>query len=168
MLTLRAKGWAHNTPWTGESNSPLCRAGAVLTLVIKFFYMAFQNSPLFSDAVCKLLSHSITGKSPHTLSVQLSSIFFNIRDNLQHEGEQTERATYGGFPQVAVSHWQNLIPNSCKTEVNMKTQKLPNLDRSLQIWVAEMSEEWQPLSVQCCVGCCHTLKPQTVQGRTQA
>lgn len=56
--------------------------GAVITLVIKFFYMTFQNSPLFSDAVCKLLSHGITRKAPYTLSAQLPSIIFNIRDNL--------------------------------------------------------------------------------------
>ena len=56
---------------------------AVVTLVIKFFYVTFQNSPLFSDAVCKLLSHGFTGKVPHTLSTQFPRVFFNIRDNLQ-------------------------------------------------------------------------------------
>jgi hypothetical protein len=55
---------------------------AVATLVIKFFNMAFQNSPLFSDAICKLFSHSLTGKVPHILSAEFSSIFFNIRNNL--------------------------------------------------------------------------------------
>lgn len=45
--------------------------------------MTFQNSPLFSDAVGKLLSHSFTGKVPHTLPTQFPSIFLSIRDNLQ-------------------------------------------------------------------------------------
>lgn len=45
--------------------------------------MTFQNSPLFPDAVGQLLSHSLTGKVPHTLSTQFPSIFFSIRDNLQ-------------------------------------------------------------------------------------
>ncbi|KAL0603981.1 hypothetical protein AAY473_025979, partial [Plecturocebus cupreus] len=50
-----------------------------------------HNSPLFSDAVCKLLSHSFTGKVPHTLSAQFPGIFFNIRENLQVERDEEER-----------------------------------------------------------------------------
>lgn len=83
---LRTLVWAHNMTFQVSFLSVTAYSmciQVVLTLVIKFFYVTFQNSPLFSDAIGKLLSDSLTGKVPYTLSTQFPSILFNIRNNLQ-------------------------------------------------------------------------------------
>lgn len=52
--------------------------------------MIFQNPPLFSDAVRKLLSHSIAGKAPHAVSAQVPGIFLYIGDSLWHRGNKEQ------------------------------------------------------------------------------
>ena len=75
-----------------NSSTPSACPGAVVTLVIEFFYMTFQNSPLFPDAVCQLLSHSVTGKAPHAVSAQFPRVIFYIGDSLRHRRNKEQLA----------------------------------------------------------------------------
>lgn len=141
-----------------------CTAAGV-TLVIEFFHVTFQDPPLSPDAVCKLLSHSVTGEAPRALSAQLSKVIFNIRDNLQpkeNDGKTSNLQCF--YTQAALSGSSNLSPISQYLYLVKRywRQKLPNSDLFQSDWQSCLR---QLLSVQCCAGCCCTFTSQTVQKR---